>query len=458
MLSVTTAAALTACGAGSEEDAQTNGDAKASASPIPAGAITAADAEKVVDAYEKANNEANKTQGSRGATLLGTVEAGQVHEQSLADYEQFKTWPKAEQAKYGKPFVYTSREYYIPDADRWFAVKATTTGSKSEGLLIFDKVGSRFKMVASVYTEDKTAIPEIAVQNGLATAVDPSKRVGTLAPNQLGTAFEDLVESGGKKEGQQLARHAGHHGVHQALHGPHQGQTGQLRYGQLLRREAIAPQGVRPRPGRRRRPRTLPGRVHHRVPAQAVHEWRPDHPEQGGVGLQRRSTVRSHGRVPGPDSRHAHPIGEAQGDHPQVRDGRLPMRRAKTSRPRTPRSLRLASVTADDWARSRDQRFALFLTKRLAESERIGCCLAELKALAGVQDVFAEWLTQRELSAGGDGDLRLDQSSTLGWALRSIAHSIWAGHPQWELAFHPNATRPPIDPIKTLAYANIPES
>jgi hypothetical protein len=126
------------------------------------------------------------------------------------------------------------------------------------------------------------------------------------------------------------------------------------------------------------------------------------------------------------------------------------MRPAQTSSPRIPQSLRQTFATLDEWARNRDQRFARFLTKRLAEAEALGCCLAELKALAGVQDVFAEWLAQRDLATEDTDDLHLNQVSTLGWALRSVAHSIWAGHPEWELSFHPAATKPPIDPPKAL--------
>ncbi|MGP4049366.1 hypothetical protein [Streptomyces sp. 2A115] len=126
------------------------------------------------------------------------------------------------------------------------------------------------------------------------------------------------------------------------------------------------------------------------------------------------------------------------------------MRPAPTSSPRTLRSLKQTSTTTDAWASNRDQRFARFLTQRLAEAETLGCCLAELKALAGVQDVFAEWLAQRDLATEDTDDLRLNQVSTLGWTLRSIAHSIWASHPEWELAFHPAATSPPIDPLKAL--------
>ncbi|TLS45754.1 hypothetical protein FE633_13405 [Streptomyces montanus] len=198
-ISVIAAAALSGCSAGADESSGTDG---AAASPTPKGVVTADVARATVDTYEKVNNKANKV---RDGKLLGTVEGGQVHEQSLADYKQFKTWSKDEQKNYEKPFTYKSREYYIPDADQnWFAVKAKSNGTKSEALMIFDKVDGRFKMVATVWAEDP--IPEIAVdRNGLATAVDPAKRVGTIAPNQISAAYEDLYKTGGTKDGAKLA-------------------------------------------------------------------------------------------------------------------------------------------------------------------------------------------------------------------------------------------------------------
>ncbi|MFG2348692.1 hypothetical protein [Streptomyces phaeochromogenes] len=199
-LSVIAAVALSGCSAGTGEPATD----RAAARP-PKGAVTVDAARDTVDKFQRANNEANTIRGSRGGKLLGTVEAGQVHEQSLADYTQIKTWSKADQKEYGTPLFYTARKYYIPADQSWFAITAMVSETKSQGLMIFDKVDDRFKMVAAVYTDEKTPIPQIAVDRGLATAVDPSKRVGTLAPNQLADAFEDLAETGGKKEGRQLA-------------------------------------------------------------------------------------------------------------------------------------------------------------------------------------------------------------------------------------------------------------
>ncbi|MEU8868615.1 hypothetical protein [Streptomyces umbrinus] len=110
------------------------------------------------------------------------------------------------------------------------------------------------------------------------------------------------------------------------------------------------------------------------------------------------------------------------------------------------------------WARHRDHRFARFLTARMVEAEVPGGCRTELETLAGARDVLETWLAQRELASTVDDELLAVQVSALGWTLRSIAHSVWAGHPEWELAFHPAATRPPVDPIKALARANAESS
>ncbi|MFC4469226.1 hypothetical protein ACFPH6_32715 [Streptomyces xiangluensis] len=116
-------------------------------------------------------------------------------------------------------------------------------------------------------------------------------------------------------------------------------------------------------------------------------------------------------------------------------------------------------ATPSVWAFERDQRFARFLTARLAEAEILGCCRAELRVLAGVRNVFEEWLANRELAlelARRELAMKVDDGvftgsvSSLGWSLRSFAHSIWSKHPQWELAFHPNVVSAPIDPLKAL--------
>ncbi|WP_432083980.1 hypothetical protein [Streptomyces sp. WAC 04229] len=198
-LGATTALALTACGGGEEGGTDTPTRSEDAA---PKALITEQAAKKVVDTYELTNNRAN---AKRDAKLLSTVEWAQVHEQSKADYKQWETWPEKEQKEYTAPFSYENREYLIPSADSgatWFAVKARSSEDpKGEGaLIVFDKVGGTFKVTMAVYADD-APIPEIAVdKNGLVSPADPSARVGSLAPDQLGAVYEDFFETGGKKK------------------------------------------------------------------------------------------------------------------------------------------------------------------------------------------------------------------------------------------------------------------
>ncbi|MEU9899344.1 hypothetical protein ACIBCS_23725 [Streptomyces phaeochromogenes] len=196
MLGLTSTVALTGCG-GTTDEGDRKADAKASASAAPKGAVTREQAAKIVDNYAAVNGKANAT---RNAKLLATVEGGQVHEQSKADYKTFSTWTKADQSDYEKPFSYQDRTYYIPAGEDWFAVKATASGSEIPALLVFDKDGGAWKLMSAVYSD--APIPAIDTGNhGLATAVAPSTRVGALAPDDVSAAFEDLYETGGKKAG-----------------------------------------------------------------------------------------------------------------------------------------------------------------------------------------------------------------------------------------------------------------
>ncbi|MFF5494664.1 hypothetical protein [Streptomyces aquilus] len=191
-LGMTSTLALTACSGGTDDAA----DAKASTSPAPKGAVTKAQAAKIVDNYVTVNNKANKTQDEK---LLATVESGQVHEQSKADYATFAIWTKKDQAEYEEPFTYEDREYYIPADEDWFAVRATASGSKHPALLIFDKESGVWKLTYAVYSA--TSIPKIDTgDNGLATAA-------TLpTTTDVSAAFEDLYATGGKKAGAALSQ------------------------------------------------------------------------------------------------------------------------------------------------------------------------------------------------------------------------------------------------------------
>ncbi|MGW1720168.1 hypothetical protein [Streptomyces sp. NPDC002156] len=191
------ALALTGCGSGSSDGAD-----GADASPAAKGAVTAAQAAKILDTYETVNNKANAQQD---VDLLGTVEGGQLYEQSKADYLLFETKSKEDQAAYRKPFQYTGRKYWIPAGKDWFAVTTKASDSKSEALLVFGKEYDDWKLMSAVYSE--VPLPAIATDDaGLATAVDAGIRVGTLAPNQISAAYEDLYTTGGKKAGTGIAQ------------------------------------------------------------------------------------------------------------------------------------------------------------------------------------------------------------------------------------------------------------
>ncbi|MCF3128931.1 hypothetical protein [Streptomyces olivochromogenes] len=200
-LGVTAGVTLTACGGGSDDGAADK--PTTSASPTPRGVVTKEKAKELLDTYEQVNNRANKAHDEK---LLATVEGGQVHEQSKADYRLMSTWSAKERKGYGSPFFYRDREYYLPSSGTWFAVKARPSSDpKDEALLVFEKEGSTYKMVSSAYTATGS-IPKIAVdRNGLATVADPSTKVGAYAPDQLGAAYEDFFETGGKKAGKRFA-------------------------------------------------------------------------------------------------------------------------------------------------------------------------------------------------------------------------------------------------------------
>lgn len=193
------ACTLTACGGSSDTGAA--GKPTASGTPAHRGVITTAAAKAVVDAYESANNRANKT---RNEKLLSTVEAGQLNEQSSADYEQYSTWSAKKKKEYGTDFFYQDRTYYIPAAGTadWFAVKASSSyGDHPEALLFFDRTGGTYKMTMAFYTPADEPFPKIAVDEyGLAQVAQPSQKVGEHSPSELGGLYEDFFESGGSKK------------------------------------------------------------------------------------------------------------------------------------------------------------------------------------------------------------------------------------------------------------------
>ncbi|MFF5521213.1 hypothetical protein [Streptomyces coeruleorubidus] len=195
-LGATTALALTACGGQAASDSGSD--------DAPQGVVSKAAAKKIADHYEEVNNKANAAQDEK---LLGTVEAGQVYAMDKATYTLFATWPKKEQKAYTKPFSYRDREYVIPEKGTatWFAVRAKSSeNSENSVLLVFDKVGGTYKMVLSLWADGEEPPKPALDRHGLAEAVDPGTKVGKLAPSEIGAAYADFLETGGKKKGKAL--------------------------------------------------------------------------------------------------------------------------------------------------------------------------------------------------------------------------------------------------------------
>ncbi|WP_031036164.1 DUF3558 domain-containing protein [Streptomyces sp. NRRL F-5650] len=205
-ISVTGALALTACTADTDGPAADASTPTPSASAAPRGLLTKKEAAAALDNYEKVNNKANTVQDAR---LLGTVEAGQVYEESKGDYTQWDTMSKKDQKFYETPFYYRDREFLIPAASSgatWFAVKArpSSDSKRSSALVILDKVGGSYKVVNTVYSEE--GLPKIAVdKHGYVLPADPAQKIGALAPNQISEAYEDFFETGGKTAGKVFA-------------------------------------------------------------------------------------------------------------------------------------------------------------------------------------------------------------------------------------------------------------
>ncbi|MFE9390853.1 hypothetical protein [Streptomyces sp. NPDC006784] len=172
------------------------------------GVVTRAQADKLVDHYEKVNNKANKNSDPR---LLSTVEGGAVFEQSKATYKMQKNWTAAERADYRKPFHYVDRKFYLPrkgTAD-WFAMVAYSKNAgekkkgKYPGILIMEKQGGDWKMVAGSYSES-TWLPRLAKdEKGFVEPVsDTAKKAGALSPDALPDELLDLyTEQGSTRDG-----------------------------------------------------------------------------------------------------------------------------------------------------------------------------------------------------------------------------------------------------------------
>ncbi|MFD0501483.1 hypothetical protein [Streptomyces rhizosphaericus] len=155
-------------------------------------------ADAILDHYQEVNNRANAT---RDASLLATVEAGQLYAQSKAELEQFDTFSSKKKKEYRTPFFFTKRAFYIPAHGNWFAASAQS--GKYRMLMVFEKTGRSWKKVASLLSDRDFPLPEI--KDGLALTADPKQPSGALSPDGVTSAVEDLFATGGRKDGRSFS-------------------------------------------------------------------------------------------------------------------------------------------------------------------------------------------------------------------------------------------------------------
>lgn len=186
--------------AGSSTGSSPKGDGSRTAKNTKTrGPVTVAQANSLVDRYEKINNKANK---SRSADLNATIESGALRQQSLAQFRQYPAMEKKEQRNYGKPFTYADRKFHIPADRDWFMAdvlgKGSGFGKKDRRVLVFDRgsANGKWKMVAAV---NITTFPKVSENaDGTAQAAAPTRKNGVLAPAGLTDSVNDLMETGGR--------------------------------------------------------------------------------------------------------------------------------------------------------------------------------------------------------------------------------------------------------------------
>lgn len=93
-----------------------------SSGPRAHGAVTVAQARRILDRYEKIATRADRT---RDAALLAEVAAGNVLERQTAGYRQYNALPQHERAPFARPTDYRSPAFHIPAGAPWFLVTAT---------------------------------------------------------------------------------------------------------------------------------------------------------------------------------------------------------------------------------------------------------------------------------------------------------------------------------------------
>jgi hypothetical protein len=198
------AVSLTAC--------STAGSApgRAGAAPAERPLLTKAEANKVVDLYQKVNNQAN---AERSAALMAKAEGGALLAMDKAYFTQIPALRKSDVAKNLAPFLYVNRTFYIPPASAkadWFLVrtqgaqlahgKPGKLWSKDVRFLVFKRSADGWRMVVARDFDgaDLAKVPHIALDKaGLMKVAGPGTRIGGTAPSQLPGLVSDLWVTGG---------------------------------------------------------------------------------------------------------------------------------------------------------------------------------------------------------------------------------------------------------------------
>jgi hypothetical protein len=181
------------------------------AAPAERPLLTKAEANKAVDAVQKANNQAN---AKRSASLMARAEGGAMLAMDQAYFTQIPALAKSDVADNLAPFVYVNRTFFIPPASSkadWFLVRAQgaqlTHGKpgklwpKDVRFLVFKRSGDGWRMVVArdFGGADLAKVPHIALDRaGLMKVVDPDTKFGKTAPSQLPNLVTDLWVTGGR--------------------------------------------------------------------------------------------------------------------------------------------------------------------------------------------------------------------------------------------------------------------
>ncbi|MFR0359217.1 hypothetical protein [Streptomyces sediminimaris] len=197
---------MTACS--TTDSATEHSDAAPAERPL----LTKAEANKTVDTYQKANNQANTR---RSPALMARAEGGAVLAMDQAYFTQIPGLDKSDVADNLAPFVYVNRTFYIPPASSkadWFLVRARSAHlthgkpgklwSKDIRFLVFKRSGNGWRMVVArdFFGADVAKAPHIALDRaGLLKIAAPDTKIGETAPSQLPDLVTDLWVTGGSR-------------------------------------------------------------------------------------------------------------------------------------------------------------------------------------------------------------------------------------------------------------------